>query len=385
MWDCSCGLCSINCLKGQRYKAAEPLLSPWKKGFWYHRNNPSHVCKVKEHTLKYRHLVAYDYPDLYSTDSKDVPIQFGSFGKVGLKEIVELTGKTHFNFKIGKSNDHKFVMNDEGTKAYFEESDEVTREKRMDILEWISDEEFQKILEEREDIDYPSCPYDEEQPKKKPGMIFWLTGVPGSGKSTTCQLMARNHGFVYLEVDGYMFMINPFPDLNKGNPSVSARVNKALKGVPKEDVKALIDSHKMVGNIFRKDYTKEQFSNDLKPQMEYYLRNIKKQHERLGGDFALAWSSITRAQREFCKKILGPNLVFICLEMDTKCQEERLKKRHPDEKETVKWLKQVAKFSEPAGDSEENVHAVWINNKMSEDEVVEKVLTITRKYKSKED
>ena len=74
-----------------------------------------------------------------------------------------------------------------------------------------------------------SCPYDEEQPKKKPGMIFWLTGVPGSGKSTTCQLMARNHGFVYLEVDGYTFMINPFPDLNKGNPSVSAHVNKALK------------------------------------------------------------------------------------------------------------------------------------------------------------
>ena len=35
------------------------------------------------------------------------------------------------------------------------ESDEVTREKRMDILEWISDEEFQKILEEREHIDYP--------------------------------------------------------------------------------------------------------------------------------------------------------------------------------------------------------------------------------------
>ena len=89
--------------------------------FWYHRNHPSHVCKVEEHTLKYSHLVAYDYPDLYSTDSKDVPIRFGTFGKVGLKEIVELTGKTHFNLKIGKSNDvHKFVLNDEGTKAYFE-------------------------------------------------------------------------------------------------------------------------------------------------------------------------------------------------------------------------------------------------------------------------
>ena len=162
-------------------------------------------------------------------------------------------------------------------------------------------------------------------------------------------------------------------------------INDDFQGVPKEDVKALIDSNKSWEKIFRKDYTKEQLSNDLEPQMEYFLRNIKKQHERLGGDFALAWVSITRAQREFCKKILGPNLVFICLEMDTKCQEERLKKRHPDEKETVKWLKQIAKFSEPAGDAEENVHAVWINNKMSEDEVVEKVLTITRKYKSKED
>ena len=62
-----------------------------------------------------------------------------------------------------------------------------------------------------------------------PGKIFWVTGPPGAGKSTTCQLLARHHGYIYLEVDGFGFWFNPFPDLNAGNISVTAHKAKALK------------------------------------------------------------------------------------------------------------------------------------------------------------
>ena len=114
--------------------------------------------------------------------------------------------------------------------------------------------------------------------------------------------------------------------------------------------------------------------------MEYLCKHIKKQHERLGGDFAVAWCSITRAHRDFCKKVLGPKLVFICLEMDNKILEDRLWKRHPENEKTVNFLTRICEYSEPASDGELNVHTVYIDWKTSTEEVVEKVLDITKKY-----
>ena len=81
-------------------------------------------------------------------------------------------------------------------------------------------------------LNYPlppaSCPHIKPQPEKQ-GKIFWLSGPPGSGKSTTCQLMARKHDFVYYEADATMQFINPFVDLNVDNPTVAAFGGKSLK------------------------------------------------------------------------------------------------------------------------------------------------------------
>ena len=73
-----------------------------------------------------------------------------------------------------------------------------------------------------------SCPHIKPMPGKK-GKIFWLSGPPGAGKSTTCQLMARKHDFVYYEADATMQFINPFVDLNVENPTVAAFAGKSLK------------------------------------------------------------------------------------------------------------------------------------------------------------
>ena len=37
-------------------------------------------------------------------------------------------------------------------------------------------------------------------PEKK-GRIVWVSGPPGSGKSATCQLIARENNYVYYEAD----------------------------------------------------------------------------------------------------------------------------------------------------------------------------------------
>ena len=73
-----------------------------------------------------------------------------------------------------------------------------------------------------------SCPHITPTPEKQ-GKIYWLSGPPGAGKSTTCQLMAREKGYIYYEADCMMQMINPFTDVNVENPTMASFKSKALK------------------------------------------------------------------------------------------------------------------------------------------------------------
>ena len=76
-----------------------------------------------------------------------------------------------------------------------------------------------------------SCPY-ETPGAEKPGKVFWLSGAPGAGKSTTCQLLAKKNGYVYYEADSTMKLCNPFIDVNVDNPSLASVSAKPLKVFP---------------------------------------------------------------------------------------------------------------------------------------------------------
>ena len=70
-----------------------------------------------------------------------------------------------------------------------------------------------------------SCPQYDPRPGK-PGKIYWISGPPGAGKSTTCQILAQKYGFVYYEVDNAFGNYNPFPDLQKELSFTSAKAIK---------------------------------------------------------------------------------------------------------------------------------------------------------------
>ena len=82
----------------------------------------SHIFKFEQQTLNNCHLMAYEYPDLFEIE--EVPIWYGSFDTVALSDIVEATGKSKYNMKIGKTmiewEIDNGVLNEDGTKAYFE-------------------------------------------------------------------------------------------------------------------------------------------------------------------------------------------------------------------------------------------------------------------------
>jgi ATP-dependent protease Clp ATPase subunit len=58
---------------------------------------------------------------------------------------------------------------------------------------------------------------------------FILSGPPGAGKSTTCQLMAKEAGYVYYEADCTTNNLNPFIGTDVENPTIAAIRQKPLK------------------------------------------------------------------------------------------------------------------------------------------------------------
>ena len=63
------------------------------------------------------------------------------------------------------------------------------------------------------------------------GKLLWFSGAPGMGKSTSAQILARDHGYVYYEADAFGGMLNPFNPLDSDNPSMSTAKQKTLKGI----------------------------------------------------------------------------------------------------------------------------------------------------------
>ena len=67
-------------------------------------------------------------------------------------------------------------------------------------------------------------------------IIYIYKGPPGAGKSTTAQLLGRNHGYVFYEGDAFITCANPFIDPNIEFEPWQQLKQKPLKVNPKKNV-----------------------------------------------------------------------------------------------------------------------------------------------------
>ena len=93
-----------------------------------------------------------------------------------------------------------------------------------------------KAAESAKEPLYDPPSYYKPQPNIQ-GMLVWLLGGPGAGKSTTAKLLSEKHNFVYYEGDCFLFRYNPFVGKCPAGPGYFG--NTKLKGISTKLAKAM--------------------------------------------------------------------------------------------------------------------------------------------------
>ena len=131
--------------------------------------------------------------------------------------------------------------------------------------------------------------------------------------------------------------------------------------------------------------TPEEMNEKMSPMFHEMAVDICKQRKRLGGDWAIAQAVFSQAQRDQIRKIIGPDLIFMVLNLTKECQGKRLENRHAGDDEAgamfADSLKRFYDLYEPAGENEENALNIDITEDMSIEDVVEVVLKTAESIK----
>ena len=86
--------------------------------------------------------------------------------------------------------------------------------------------------------------------------------------------------------------------------------------------------------------------------------------------------------RDFIRSLLGNDVVFIVLGMTLECSQKRVEKRHGDIDGVGDFASKLHKFYTPAGEDEPNSYNVSIEQGMSRDDVLAKVIDVVNKSQS---
>merc|ERR1711936_1339426 len=165
---------------------------------------------------------------------------------------------------------------------------------------------------ETDPITAPPGPY-KEQPGVG-GRLVFITGPPGSGKSTSAQLLAREKGFVYYEVDCFWFVKNPYVPIDVPEPTMAMESQRDL--------------------------------------------DITAERRRLGGDWAVAGFLNGKRERDLVRRFLGSDLIIVMLRLPESVIKERLVKRHGDDEDTLNY---VLNYAKAAGVTEEKENVVTVD------------------------
>ena len=145
------------------------MSTPWKNGFWYNKDFSTQYYMIDGEKSELYNLICLDHPDskpMFTDTWKS-----GDFGPAK-PQVAKITGIQNCNIEIstlfGKM---PAILNDEGNKVYYYGFTQT-----VNIIEQLNPEEIEKLKEDREPADAPTCSYFEPRPDL-PRKIIWLSGM----------------------------------------------------------------------------------------------------------------------------------------------------------------------------------------------------------------
>lgn len=118
----------------------------------------------------------------------------------------------------------------------------------------------------------------------------------------------------------------------------------------------------------------DKFAEVAKPLYKVMAEDLDRQQKRLGGNFAVAHAVARKESRDYLRSLLGPDLVFIVLNMTLECMKERLTARHGGALDVDGMANKWLPINEPGGSNEENTFNVTIEKGMNKADVLKAVL-----------
>jgi len=332
--------------------------TPWKDGN-YKGEGLSDAAEVSGNNVKIP-----EYPDIVMT------ITFGDFGEAD-PEVAEASGHSKYNVEMryeafGQSPVDHGVMEPSGEKMTFKTMFGLW------ILEWITAEEAERLANDGDPILEPVCPY-KIQPEKQ-GKVIWITGPPGLGKSTSAQLLARKHGYVFYEGDCFFTLRNPYIPVDSKDPSMDQLKQRKLIGEGAEERRAVASKGSKAHEL--RCAGEEYEEKDLEECFQAMCEDITREKKRVGGDWAVACVLDYKKLRQLVRGWMGPELQIVVLDMSLEEQLDRVRKRHAGHESAVDMAKAIYELSEPAGEEEANTIDLKVSSDMTPDEVVQKILEL---------
>merc|ERR1719370_2509293 len=123
---------------------------------------------------------------------------------------------------------------------------------------WITPEEAELMAKDGDPIEAPSSHYKVEPGRQ--GRLIWITGPPGLGKSTSAQLLSRDHGYVYYEGDCFFGLRNPYIPPDVPEASLAQLKQRKLVGEGANERKELV---KKLMPLFNKIFTSKDYDEEV--------------------------------------------------------------------------------------------------------------------------
>jgi len=290
---------------GQVLFTAKKKKKPWKNGFYKMGDLCLGLARVRGPQQTFYQLKFLEHEDQSEQEMKLEE-------KEGEGEVaVTLLGET-VDGRVNKEGNR--ITGTKGLLAFFP-------------LVWIPEAEAERLQGRLKDpIFAPIVPYP-MQPTKQ-GRLVFISGPPGSGKSTIASIIAERERSVFYEGDGFLLGFNPY--LAPGENQVIARGSKhALIGPGmRERLRAMMGFAAFVFGQSTDVQLKTKFLTLL-------AEDIAREKQRVGGSWVVTFSIRDRADRDIFRRILGEQVHFVVLNIDLELQSERLSGRSPGEEKLL--------------------------------------------------